>query len=63
MPSEPIHEPVHPSAPPAGEVYWARPAMVAAMLAIAAHWGARAPRPPECTLAPGVGPVEMPHRA
>ncbi|HXG43626.1 MAG TPA: hypothetical protein VNJ71_02595 [Gemmatimonadales bacterium] len=63
MSDEPIHEPARPPAPPAGEVYWARPAMVAAMLAIAAQWGPRAPRPPEAGPAPGVEPVEMPRHA
>jgi hypothetical protein len=37
--------------------------MVAAMLAIAAQWGPRAPRPPEAAPAPGVEPVEMPRHA
>lgn len=59
MPSEPIQEPVRTPVPPAGEVYWARPAMVAAMLAVAAQRGYRSSRPIEAATVLGNEVAEM----
>ncbi len=62
MACEPRPEPVRAPAAPAADVYWARPAMLAAMLAIAAERGDRA-RPIEAEAVPDLASVEMPRHA
>jgi hypothetical protein len=43
MSTDILPEPAMPPGPAAAEVYWARPLMIAAMLAIAAQLGRRVP--------------------